>query len=546
MRDGPRLAGDIYLPDDGGRHPCLVQRVPYDRRQPGILNGALDVHRAVQRGFAVLTQDCRGRFASEGDFTPFVNEGADGEDTVAWAAEQDWCDGSVGMFGRSYSGLAQWAAAAHRPPALRAIAPMFSGDDPAVDWLDHNGVRERGFALLWGLRHLAPDALEHLGWPVPPADLQTAIDAVDDLLLDRGAGIDEIARHLPFLQEGWRGEMRATVEPTDGQPIIPTLVVGGWFDIFLRGSLRTHRRLADSGVTDRLALVVGPWAHGAPPTGVFGNRSFGRLSNADAIRLTDRQLDWFDRWLRELPAADTAHSPVTWFHMGADRWLSSDCWPPGTERRLLHLGPGSDGRAGLGTEPPSADGRWALTFDEDNPVPTRGGQTFLPGLEVSANAGPHDQRDVIGHPGVLHCRGERLAEPLDVVGEVDLRLRLHVTLPGTSIVARLVEELPDSSLMLVCEGAARTPSDAEPESELDLEFRVGSTSHRFAAGSRVGLLLSCTSVPRFRRWVTADVPSRPRSGTHHVVFGPRLAGALVLAASTLEVADPHPQAEEPS
>ena len=126
LPDGTVLVADVQLPEGAGSFPTLLQRVPYGRGTPAIRDGALDTLRAVRRGYAVVTQDCRGRFDSDGEFEPFVHEAADGADTVAWIRLQPWSDGSVGMFGRSYSGFLQWQTAALRPEGLHAIAPMFS------------------------------------------------------------------------------------------------------------------------------------------------------------------------------------------------------------------------------------------------------------------------------------------------------------------------------------------------------------------------------------------------------------------------------------
>ena len=123
MRDGIALVADIQLPDGPGPFPALLQRVPYDRGAPSVRDGALDTVKAARHGYAVVTQDCRGRFGSAGDFTPFLAEADDGVDTVAWIRSQPWSDGRVGMFGASYMGYTQWLAAVARPPHLAAMLP---------------------------------------------------------------------------------------------------------------------------------------------------------------------------------------------------------------------------------------------------------------------------------------------------------------------------------------------------------------------------------------------------------------------------------------
>jgi putative CocE/NonD family hydrolase len=523
VRDGVALSTDLHRPEGDGPWPCLLQRVPYDKGVPGVLNGALDVAKAVRRGYVVATQDCRGRFASEGEFTPFLQEADDGEDTIAWLRAQPWSDGSVGMFGRSYSGILQWWTAARRVEGLRAIAPALSGPDPVADWFGGDGPLEWGFVVLWSVRHLAPDLLGRQGWPVEAADLLDSVDDVGTLLLERpGDGrLHRLARSLPFLAEWLRGEpgalgALAAAAPDDGGSV-PALVIAGWFDVFLAGCLRAFAARDDGSSS----LIVGPWAHGGTLPGVFPERSFGVRSSADASGLTERQLDWFDRWLRP-DAGGVNRDRVTWFHMGEDTWRSGPSFPPPSARPVvLALSSRPDGPGQLGPAP-SARHATRLRFDEDDPVPTLGGGTFLPGLEVAANAGPRDQQELVARQDVAVFLSEPLEAPLDVIGPVACRIRLRTALAGTSLVVRLVEVRHDGTMPLVADGAAR---GGGPDGE-DVHVALGGTSWRFAPGTRIGLLLSCTSAPRYRRWVTAAVPAEPRSGSVEVVHD-RNAGSVL-------------------
>jgi len=127
MRDGVHLATDVYRPAAEGPYPTIVSRLPYDKELP-IVNFSFDTLRAAQAGYAVVVQDTRGRYQSEGMFTPFADEATDGADTIAWAAAQSWSTGEVGMVGGSYFGATQWLAATQAPPALRAIAPFVTTD----------------------------------------------------------------------------------------------------------------------------------------------------------------------------------------------------------------------------------------------------------------------------------------------------------------------------------------------------------------------------------------------------------------------------------
>jgi uncharacterized protein len=157
MRDGVQLATDIYHPAEKGRFPVLLVRLPYNKDMP---QGDIDTSRALQAGYVVVIQDCRGRFASEGEFTPVVNEANDGADTVAWITEQPWSTGQVGTVGGSYLGFTQWLLAREHSEALRAMAPMITTSDYYEAPFRHTGgVFELGFSLFWSLS-LVPEELQ--------------------------------------------------------------------------------------------------------------------------------------------------------------------------------------------------------------------------------------------------------------------------------------------------------------------------------------------------------------------------------------------------
>src|SRR5215831_15645352 len=149
MRDGVVLCADVWRPEVPAPVPALLQRTPYDRTVALIPPSGIDVERAVDAGYAVVCQDVRGLNGSKGEFYPFVAEGGDGHDTVEWLAAQDWCDGSVGMVGRSYPATCQWLAAAERPPSLKAICPVVTGSDFFRGWVYQGGAFQLGFNLFW-------------------------------------------------------------------------------------------------------------------------------------------------------------------------------------------------------------------------------------------------------------------------------------------------------------------------------------------------------------------------------------------------------------
>ena len=155
MRDGTVLRADVYRPESDAQWPVLLQRTPYDKNVPRISALLLNPVRAASAGYAVVVQDVRGRFASDGDFYTFRHEPDDGYDTIAWAAAQPWSTGKVGMFGLSYVGATQWLAAITTPPALATIVPVVTASDYYEGWTYQGGAFELGFNASWTLSNLA-------------------------------------------------------------------------------------------------------------------------------------------------------------------------------------------------------------------------------------------------------------------------------------------------------------------------------------------------------------------------------------------------------
>ena len=149
MRDGIELATDVYRPEGPSRYPVVLMRLPYNKELPVLLFLSGDILRIAQAGFAVVVQDCRGTFQSDGEFSPYFQEAEDGADAIAWAAEQNWSDGNVGMMGASYYGATQWLAACENPPALKAIAPFITTDQYYDMWTYQGGAFQLGFMLQW-------------------------------------------------------------------------------------------------------------------------------------------------------------------------------------------------------------------------------------------------------------------------------------------------------------------------------------------------------------------------------------------------------------
>jgi putative CocE/NonD family hydrolase len=524
MRDGVELATDVYRPQTEARLPTLVQRLPYNKELPSLTNVGSNVLRIVQAGYAVVVQDTRGRYASPGAFNPFFDEAEDGADTVAWAAGQPWSNGRLGMIGGSYFGATQWLAATQAPDALQALAPFITAADYHEGWAYQGGAFELGFNLNWTLSGLAlGELLRGQAEPGALANLVSAIDRnaelywrlpLTDLPELRGLApyyFDWLAH--PDYDDYWR-----QIAPREAYERItaPALNIGGWYDLFVGGTLENYRGMRERGgspAARRPGLIVGPWAHGNL-SGFFPERSYGIRAGIDGFDLTGAQLRWFDYWLRDVDNGVASEPPVRLFVMGDDLWRTEPDWPlPDTAytRYYLHSGGRANRRLGdgeLSTRPPESDQpEDVYLYDPRSPVPTVGGATFLPGLQVGANGGPRNQAEVELRTDVLCYTTPPLDQPLEVIGPVELVLFVSSSARDTDFTGKVVDVHPDGRAEILTDGILRAryrdsltdPSLLESGQTYELLLDLWATANVFKPGHRIRLEVSSSNFPRFDR-----------------------------------------------
>jgi uncharacterized protein len=567
LPDGTTLRADLWRPADGRPAPVLLQRTPYDKGFALVVQGGLDPARAVAAGFAVMVQDVRGRYASEGAFEPFAAEAADGAATIAWLAGQPFCDGRVATYGGSYAGATQLLAAAGGAPALRAMLPHVTTDEYHGGWMTEGGAFQLGFALPWA-RNLAGGELERRrdrGEDV--AALQERLDAelADPWpayrrlpLTDQPLLAELAPYYLDWLAHPGRDAYWNAISARErlGALAVPALHLGGWHDVFLGGTLATYEALVARGATGQ-RLVVGPWAHAGWGDAV-GEVIYGPEASRYALDMTDLHLTFFDRALgrsagggRAGHGAETARAghdagtsrdgrgaarggggdapPVRIFVMGANRWRDEDAWPLVRARtRPLHLR--ADGR--LTWEPPAAgEGTRGYDYDPADPVPTGGGRTLMPGHEASIALGQRDQRPIEARPDVLVYTTAPLERDLEVTGHVRLVLHAASSAPDTDWTAKLVDVQPDGRALGVADGILRARYRDGTDRERLLEpgrperfvVEVGATSIVFARGHRIRLEVSSSNFPRFDRnpntgGVIAEASESDLRIAHQTVF----------------------------
>jgi putative CocE/NonD family hydrolase len=293
----------------------------------------------------------------------------------------------------------------------------------------------------------------------------------------------------------------------------PALNVGGWYDIFLWGTLQNYQGMRRRGGTEHARrnqrVIIGPWTH-TNFTGSFPEREFGAAAGSDAIDLTGLQLRWFDRWLKEADNGVDQEPPVTLFVMGVDRWRTEAEWPlPGTQYRPYHLHSAGQantlsGDGTLSAEPPGDEPPDAYLYNPLRPVPTVGGQVILPGGNAM---GPPDQRAVEARDDVLVYSTPVLDRPVEVTGPIELRLFVASSARDTDFTGELVDVYPDGRAMILTEGilrarqraSATVPEPLEPEAVYALRLDLWATANVFLRGHRIRLEAASSSFPRFAR-----------------------------------------------
>ena len=435
-RDGVRLDADVYVPEGEGPFPVLLMRQPYGR---AIASTIVYAHPRwyAAHGYIVAIQDVRGRGTSEGTFSLFAHEVADGEDTVKWAAQLPKSDGRVGMYGFSYQGMTQLYAAQAQPAELKAIAPAMTGYHLYEDWAYENGALCLQLGLTWAIQLAAETAriegnietYQKLVAAAKNLPLSDTVPACPEVLKGVGSFFHDWVAH-PLPADYWQN-----LTPQMAAVDLPTLHVGGWFDPYLRGDLRLYQEMKSRG--DHLHyLYVGPWAH-IPWGRKVGTVDFG----CEAMSFVDQlQVDWFDHVLKEKPLLVEA-LPICLFEMGRNRWRRLSHWPvdgPETSKHdvktyFLESSGLSNIRGDSGCLLEDADDFErvdTVVHDPWNPVPALGGHCSIP-------AGVFERTAIDARGDVLTYTSFRMKAEMRVMGVVELICTIAATTPSYDLCAVL-------------------------------------------------------------------------------------------------------------
>jgi uncharacterized protein len=446
MRDGVLLRADILRPTGGGPFPILVYRTPYGKHFAQ--KEYTIFRRAVQRGYAIVVQDVRGRYASDGEFRPYENEGRDGYDTIEWAARQEWSNGNVGTFGLSYPGAVQWLAAVESPPHLKAMVPAMTFSTPQ-NFFYASGTWDMSW-IEWIWDNIAPDVRARKNLP----GAKTAEEAIatwkqaaprmlNTLPLKQLEDLRGVAPYYyDWLSHPAEDPWWDWAELRDKYRRVHAAVLNfsGWYDDNYgpEGATTNFNGLLKSRAKDsekRTHLLLGAWVHGVDATAKTksGEREFGRAVGIDYDEVV---LHWMDRYLRGSDDGIDKEKPVRYFVMGDNRWRDADSWPPPATpvEYYLNAPPAGSNRGTLSRE--RLAHRQVTTFvsDPGNPV-----------LNAYDSSGAHDYRKLAERRDVLLFDSAPMERDLEVTGPIAVKIFVSCDCRDFDLWVRLLDLAPDGA-----------------------------------------------------------------------------------------------------
>ncbi|PKM14874.1 MAG: hypothetical protein CVV12_11630 [Gammaproteobacteria bacterium HGW-Gammaproteobacteria-2] len=520
--DGTGLAATLFRPRNADAAlPTIFVRMPYDRRASA--DGLGYALFFARHGYAVLVQDVRGTFGSQGDdFVPWRHATSDGVASLDWIVDQPWSNGKVGTFGCSALGELQFALARanHSAHAAMIASGAGGGIGSADGRYGYFGLFEGGvFQLASGFGWFVEHGNKDRNAPPPLSfDRASALRALplQDLLMRvrPGANAFHDFVSVPLADPRWND--LDYVSDSD-RLITPALIINTWGDQTVADTIALAH-LAETSTASvaprqqRVIIAPGEHCH-HEQMGDANPMPWGDLSVSNAGRpYSDWYLRWFDYWLRDRGDGLSGLPAYQFFVVGENRWLGSEAWPPSAARRqrwyLSSSGHanGSDGDGALRRQPAPATSVDSYRYDPDNPVPARGGPVCCTG-DDRTRSGPVDQREIERREDVLVYTSDVLSAPLRIAGPVRAHLVISSSARDTDFVARLVDVWPDGRAINIQEGALRAryrngianPQLLTPDATTTLVVEMRDIAYRLPEGHRLRLDITSSSFPRLER-----------------------------------------------
>lgn len=516
MADNVCLSTNIYLPENNLPCPVILQRSPYGTNTEDMVKEAVSF---VQEGYGVVLQDVRGRWDSDGEWYPFINEAKDGYDTLEWIGKQNWCDGNIGTIGASYLAMAQWQTATLKSKFLKAMAPKVGYSNFFHDWVYTGGAFQLAFNLRWiGIQ------------------MNTKTNQLQYLWLPDDNHLKEIMNHLPIIDmvnkagrnskpwEDWVNHSDYDEYWKNLNPIaenyekisIPVLGISAWYDIFLQGTLNNYIGVQSRGFEpgkSNQKLLIGPWMHFF--TGneqIIGDVDFSENVKIDIFQ---ELLDWFDHWLKGKNNNTNNEDPVKIFLMGKNEWKTHSDWPiPNTKYKNFYIhskgkANSSNGDGILDETVPINDEKFdTFIYDPSDPVPTTGGTGPAGGPVVShVSSGPKNHLQIEKRKDILIYTTPPLEKNLEVSGPIQMILYAASNCLDTDFTCKLIDVYPDGFCLNLAQGIIRAryrnswenPELLSPGEINKYLIDMWSTSNFFYKDHKIRIEISSSNFPQFDR-----------------------------------------------
>lgn len=502
MRDGSLLTADVYLPEKDAKNlPTLLIRSPSGRQNPfNIVHLPL-----LKEGYAIVIQDTRSAKDKEGKTLPYHSDGwgehKDGYDTVSYLANCPFTNGNIGTLGTSAMGITQLLMAPTNPPALKAQYVSFATSDLYRHGLFQGGDLYKNRVEEWlklYARH--PDVYKQI-------------------------------YSQPKYNDFWA---EFNILPLSEYCQCPTLHLGGWYDVFLQGTLEAFTHLqyhGGAGAKGKQKLVIGPWTHLYPLVPKFGEYGYPETALKAPFDFSPKE--WFNYHLRGEKNDIERLPPVLYYVMGTfdgsptsgNVWKTASQWPVPHQIKTFYLQ-----ESGKLASNPSKESLLRYTYNPENPIPTLGGKNlFLP-------AGPFDQKPIESRKDLLTFTTDPLESDLEITGTMKAILFFDTNQEDTSFSVRITDVYPDGKSLLISDGNARASHEGKIENgKRVVEVDLGATSLVFSKGHQIRILVSSSNYPRFEKNLNAlkRPYENPKTSIaeNTILIGPKTPSRLLLPQS---------------
>jgi putative CocE/NonD family hydrolase len=553
MRDGIELATDLYFPHVGeeGPFPVILMRTPYNKK---ILNGYGDYF--SRQGFVYAIQDVRGRFESQGDWEPFINEGEDGFDTIEWLAAQDWSTGKIGMYGGSYSGSVQYAAAIQRPPHLVTLIPNITSAMPFDNMPYEGGVLVLGGDIRWidiieNTKTVAD--MQNKAQEIFTKDWKSLLSSLPVIDLDKKI----LGKETPY----WRRWVKHYTDDLYWEKVnyleqlqdldIPVFLQSGWYDPGNRGTKLAYSYLKQSK-NKTIKMVMGPWEH----TDQSSKYLYGQdLGNAADIGLMDLYKKWFDYWLKGEDNGIIDEPLVQIFNFGPNNWIKADTYPlPGTSFVKYYIS------SERGANTSRGDGK--LQIQKSSSTRKYDTYTYNPGdpspcfIDFLKKRALESYNNLIGaREDVLVYETAPFEQSLTIAGPISAVLYASSSAKDTDwfVTIYTVAENGEISPMGMTWGVLRArfrnsmsdPEFMEKDKVYEFSIDLSHTGNTFSKGERIRMEISSSSFPEYSRNLNTgghnEMETEYVSAVQRIYHSEEYPSHLLLPVFEMEIPDSLPE-----